>query len=253
VVLPDPVVPPARYPDLGDRFTFYTIGTWTTRKAMADTISAFLDAFTAQDDVALVVKTTPWDQQSVARIARGLEPLGPPRWPAATWMTVATLLAGRRNVPKLHLVAESVPPREIAALHARGDCFFSLTRSEGWGLCISDALEVGNPAVVTGWGAPVDYLGRDYPLFVDYDLVPTVSETPDDWFERREGYQWARARHDHAVDVLRWVFAHPDDAAATGRSYGARVTRACAPDRVGRLLLDAISGAPADASTPNLR
>ena len=70
VVLPDPRVPPARYPDIGDRFVFYTIGTWTTRKAMADTVSAFLDAFTARDDVALVVKTTPWNQQSVARGSR---------------------------------------------------------------------------------------------------------------------------------------------------------------------------------------
>jgi glycosyltransferase involved in cell wall biosynthesis len=233
---------PARYPDIGDRFVFYTIGSWSTRKAMPDTINAFLDAFTARDDVALVVKTTGRDQQAVDRWARGLAPRGPTRWPVATWPAVAALLAGRRDVPRLHLVAESLSAREIDALHARGDCFFSLTRAEGWGLCISDALAAGNPAVVTGWSAPVDYLGPDYPLFVDADLVPTADETPDGWFERGKGYRWARARHDHAVDLLRWVAAHRDEAAAVGRAHGRRLAVAYGPERVGRTLLAALSG-----------
>ncbi|MGH9048850.1 MAG: hypothetical protein ACRDY4_03880 [Acidimicrobiia bacterium] len=241
-----PAVEPARYEHIGDRFTFYTIATWSTRKAMPDTITAFLDAFGADDDVGLVVKTTPHDQQAVARARRGLATEGLPKWPLATWPALATLLAGRRNVPEIHLIPDRVPAGEVDALHARGDCFFSLTRSEGWGLCIADALLFGNPVVVTGWGGQLDYLGPDYPLLVDYDLVPTTTDTPDDWFETREGYRWARARHDHAVDLLRWVAAHPDEAAGMGRGVGDRLAREFAPEQVGRHLLDALTGDPTE-------
>jgi glycosyltransferase involved in cell wall biosynthesis len=247
-IVPAPrAVEPAHYSEIGDRFTFYTVGTWSTRKAMPDTIVAFLDAFTGTDDVGLVVKTSATDQHAVARVGRGLPTPGPSRWPTATWPAFAALLAGRRSVPRMHLVAGQVPAAEIDALHTRGDCFVSLTRSEGWGLCISDALAFGNPAIVTGWGGQLDHLGRDYPLLVDFDLIPTVDDEPDDWFEAREGYRWARARHDHAVDLLRWVAANPERAAAIGRDRGGRVAREFTPEHVGRVLLDALAAA-ADAA-----
>jgi glycosyltransferase involved in cell wall biosynthesis len=235
---PAPPVEPARFERIGDRFVFYTIAPWSTRKAMADTISAFLDAFTADDDVALVVKTSPLSQQAIARRRRGLAVDAPRGWETASWPVFASLLAGRRNLPEIHLIPAQVPAHEIQALHARGDCFFSLTRSEGWGLNIADALRFGNPVVVTGWGGQTDYLGTDYPFLIDYDLVPTTSDATDDWFEYREGYCWARARHDHAVDVLRWVADHRDDAAAIARPAGERLLRECAPDAVARRLLD---------------
>ncbi|MCU1449408.1 MAG: hypothetical protein JWP02_1578, partial [Acidimicrobiales bacterium] len=198
-------------------------------------------AFGADDEVALVVKTTPFDQQAVARVGRGLPLEGPSRFGAASWTTFASLVAGRPNLPEICLIPEHVLPGDIDALHARGDCFFSLTRSEGWGLCISDALLFGNPVVVTGWGGQLDYLGSDYPLLVDFDLVSTISDVPDNWFEVREGHRWARARHDDAVDRLRWVAEHREEAAAIGRQVGGRVARSFAPEAVGPRLLGALT------------
>lgn len=233
---------PARFDRIGDRFAFYTVGTWSTRKAMPDTINAFLDAFGADDEVALVVKTSPLDQQAVARARRGPGVEGRPPWRATrTWLAFAALLAGRRRVPEIHLVADQVDAREVDAIHARGDCFVSLTRSEGWGLCIADALLFANPVVVTGWGGQLDYLGDDYPLLVDYDLVSTTTDVPDDWFDPRDELRWARARHDHAVELLRWVAAHREEAAAIGAGVGARVAADFGPDDVGRRLLAALT------------
>jgi hypothetical protein len=234
-------VAPAWFDRIGDRFLFYTIGTWSTRKAMADTVTAFLDAFGTADEVGLVVKTTPFDQQAVARLRRGLPLEGPARWRAASWTTFAALVAGRSNLPEICLVSNQVPASEVDAIHARGDCFFSLTRSEGWGLCISDALLFDNPVVVTGWGGQLDYLGTDYPLLVDFDLVATTSDVPDDWFEVKEGHRWARARHDDAVDRLRWVAEHRDEAAAIGRQVGTRVARSFAAEEIGPRLLEALT------------
>jgi len=232
-------VEPAHFERIGDRFTFYSIGPWTTRKAIAETVTAFLDAFDADDEVALIVKTSALDHKAV-RAGRGLPAEGPSGHEVAVWPAFASLLAGRRNVPAIQLIAGHVPAREVDALHARGNCFFSLTRSEGWGLNIADALLFGHPVVVTGWGGHLDYLGGDYPLLVDYDLVPTADDPPDDWFSAGEGHRWARARHDHTVDVLRWVADKRDEAAAIGSTVGARLARDCAPDVIGRRLLSLV-------------
>ncbi len=229
-------VEPAHFERIGDRYVFYVIATWSTRKAMAETVRAFLDAFDERDDVALVVKTTPDDQVAVAQARRGVD------IDTRVVRTFAPLLAGRRHVPEIQLIAGQVPRVEIEALHARGDCFFSLTRSEGWGLNISDALAFGNPVVVTGWGGHLDYLGRDYPLLVDYDLAPTSEDPVDDWFDAGPGHRWARARHDHAVDVLRWVAANSEKARAVTAPMGQRLVRECAPDVIGARLVEILSG-----------
>jgi hypothetical protein len=227
-------VEPARFERIGDRFVFYVIATWSTRKAMAETVHAFLDAFESSEDVALVVKTGAHDQQAVARARRGEEA------DTRVWPTFASLLAGRRRVPEMHLISKQVPAEEIDALHARGNCFLSLTRSEGWGLCIADAIRFGNPVLVTGWGGQLDYLGEDYPLLVDYDLMPADCDPADDWFDARPGSRWARARHEHAVELLRWVAEHRDEAVAATAPVCERLARECAPEVIGRRLLAAL-------------
>jgi glycosyltransferase involved in cell wall biosynthesis len=227
-------VEPARFERMSARYVFYVIATWSTRKAMSDTISAFLDAFDSDDDVGLVVKTTMYDQQALARVRRGEDA------ETRAWLAFAPLLAGRRRVPEIRLISGELPAAGIDALHARGDCFLSLTRSEGWGLCIADAVLFGNPVVVTGWGGHIDYLGADYQLLVDYDLVPTTSEPVDDWFIGRPGDRWARARHDHAVERLRWVAQHREQAVDAIAPIRERLARECAPAVIGRRLRDVL-------------
>jgi hypothetical protein len=51
---------------------FYTIATWHTRKGLADTITAYLDAFGPEDDVSLLVCAPEADQVSLAQTS----PLG---------------------------------------------------------------------------------------------------------------------------------------------------------------------------------
>ena len=49
--------PPHPATDLAGRYCFYVIGGWSARKGIEETIRAFLDAFTRDDEVALLVKT----------------------------------------------------------------------------------------------------------------------------------------------------------------------------------------------------
>jgi glycosyltransferase involved in cell wall biosynthesis len=217
-----------------DGFVFSVIGPWTTRKAIADLVTAYLAAFTIDDDVTLLIHTTPDDYIAQARLARG-----PARRPApvATWFTLARLLSGRRYPPRIVLSTEGLRDEQMRRLHERADCFVSLSRGEGWGLGGFEAGAVGTPAIVTGWGGSLEYLPDDYPYLVEYDLVPTASDERDAWWNPRPGERWARARIDHAATLMRHVFDHPEQARAWGAALQRHILeRFSAPVVTGQLL-----------------
>jgi hypothetical protein len=216
-------------------FAFYTIGAWTTRKAMEETIRAYLDAFDADDRVALIVKTEPVNQIAYRALPER-ERKTAPSHVAMVWFTLAQIMADYARPPKVHLVARGISAREIDRLHTRGDCFISLTRSEGWGLGPFDAALFGNPVVITGWGGHLDYLGADYPFLVRYDLEPTARSAPDGYYLHAEDAYWARADRRHASELMRFVFENRDWASSVARAMQPQLRASYASRRVCRRL-----------------
>jgi len=228
---------PFAHDALGDRFVFYSIGPWTTRKGLAESVSAFADAFAGSDEVALVLKTSLIDQQTMLDARRGTAD-HPVR--VETWWSLAQLLATRPSAPPVLLVTEVWDDAQIAGLHARGDCLLSLNRGEGFGLTVLDAALAGNPTVITGWGGALDIVGHDWPLLVSYRLVATADDRPDDWMRPHPDQRWAVADHDDAVDRLRWVFEHPAQARRLGATAAARAEATCGRAAVASALAAAL-------------
>lgn len=216
-----------------DVVVFYTIARWDARKAPWLALRAFLEAFTAADPVALVVKTT---QQSLS------PPLG--EWGSGsglagtTTLEVARMIREYRRPAHVRLdVADEVPTEHIAGLHWRGDCYVSLARGEGWGLGAFDACAYGNPVVTTGWGGQLDYLDPDHSWLVDHDLVPVSHRVQSSYSPDQN---WAEPRLDHAVDLLRKVAADIDGARGRAMPLADRVRRDYAPPVVAARLLGAL-------------
>jgi len=229
-----------------NRFVFYLVATWTTRKAILDVVEAFLAAFTSAHDVVLIIHTTPVDYVAHARRRES-----DTRHSDATWFTLARALGGRANVPDIVLSTRKLSQAEMDELHARCDCFVSLSRGEGWGLGAFEAAARGKPVIVTGWSAAREFLPPDYPYFVDYDLIPTVDDESDEWWQPRDGERWARARIPHATALLRHVFEHREEARAWGRTLQSHIHDNFNSALITRRLLDAIGTTPADPESPS--
>lgn len=221
------------------KFVFYTIATWSTRKAILDTVEAFVSAFSADDDVVLVIHTTPEDLVEIARPLERGERRAP--WRLTSWAALANALGGRQELPEIVLSTRQLTDAEIDALHLSGDCFVSLSRGEGWGLGAFDAGAFANPVVVTGWSATNEFLPPGYPYRVEYDLVPTIGETRDALWAPRAGERWAKARVPHAAALLRQVFERRDEARRWGRALQMNVCENFNSERVTRGLLAALS------------
>lgn len=188
-----------------DTFVFYTIGEFTERKGVLETIEAYLRAFSSRSPVLLVVKTSARDVRGPHRAQRGAAGPGTAAW------AVAVLLAEHGDPPAMRLVTDAMTDAQIAALHQRGDCFVSLCRSEGWGLGAFDAAAHGNPVVITGHGGQLDYLVGS-PYLVGYELV--AAEDPGHALGPTENQRWAQPDIDHCASLLREIAADSTQARA---------------------------------------
>jgi len=210
-------------PRAGGELVFYTVGTWTARKNVAGTIRCFLEAFTAEDAVRLVVKTSPFTYREsrvgalrpLLRAYRALRraraaPAAPPRPDAAA--AVERLRSRYPNPPPVDVIAGELTREQRLALHAAGDCFVSLSHAEGWCPEAFDAASCGSPVVVTGFGGPLDYLDPELAGLVGHDLERVRDD--DDLAHFTRDQRWARPRTGEAVALLRAVRARPLEAAA---------------------------------------
>lgn len=71
------------------------------------------------------------------------------------------------NYTNIVLIEDVFTDADIAAFQKMADVFLSLHRSEGYGLNIKEALEIGLPVIATDWSAPAEYLpdyANAYPL-----------------------------------------------------------------------------------------
>ncbi len=205
-------------PDVrADDYVFYTIGSWTSRKALEQTIRAYLDAFSCDDPVALVIKTGRFNQVALQQADPGHRQDSVSSVYSTAW-ALARIIAEHKNSAKIHLITGEISPAAIDELHMRGDCFVSLTHSEGWGLGAFDAALSGKPVIITGWGGQLDYLGEDYPYLLDYVLQSTDQYADDGHSYHTSDAFWAEASHEHAVALMRSVFqkqGEPDSTACT--------------------------------------
>jgi glycosyltransferase involved in cell wall biosynthesis len=215
-------------------FVFYTIAMWTARKAVDRTVEAFLRAFSARDDVMLIIKTSHRDytREIAERPGRARE--GTTAW------SLARLLAAHAQPPPVKLITRDLSDIELAGLHQRGDCFVSLCHGEGWGLGSFDAAAYGKPVVTTGFGGQLDYL-EGSPYLVDHELVPVRdgqgigSYSPDQ--------RWAEPDVEHGAALLRQVAREPERAGALAAERGREMRWRYRPEAIAAAFSEAVEDA----------
>lgn len=213
-----------------DMFVFYVIATWTPRKAMHETVAAFLQAFTGDDNVCLLIKTS--------EMGYPLEYSGTKK---STTEIGREIVAGYTNPAKVEIISDYIDDIGIQLLHEIGDCFFSLTHCEGWGLGAFDAAATGNPVIITGWGGQLDYLPAPDSYLVRFMLCAV--QQVRDWGSYEADHQWACADIDDAIELLRNVYQDRLAAKEKGARLQSYVRRKFSFDQVAAQLLGVINEA----------
>lgn len=169
------------------RLRFLHVSTGLPRKGGDVMISAYGQAFTADDAVSLVIKTEPNEANILYRSLREAR-------------------ANRPDFPEVTLIDRDLSAGEMAWLYRQCDVLLLTPRAEGFGLPIAEAALAGLPCVTSAWGGQLGFVDETTAFLVPGRFAPAQSHlgiADSLWFEPDSA---------SLVETLRRVAATPREA-----------------------------------------
>lgn len=132
-------------------FQFLFVGGTIFRKGIDLLLKAYLEEFSANEDVCLVIKDF-----GTGSFYKG--------------STIGEWIAERQNdsnIPEILYLQETFSEKELAGLYKTCDCLVHPYRGEGFGLPIIESMACGTPVIVPSLGPARDFCHEDFAFFVD--------------------------------------------------------------------------------------
>jgi glycosyltransferase involved in cell wall biosynthesis len=192
------------------------------RKLHERVLEAYLEAFTADDDVCLVMKTklkTPEKTKPFEVDVREI---------------LKKVLKGRKKAPEIEIINAFVP--DIGSLYTACDAVVSMSAAEGFNLTLLEGLACGSLVIAPRHGGQLDFLNDENSLLVDTG-------------EMRAPFSmqyWTRAPHAvvgdpdarHCAELMRRVYEDPAGEKARVAEPARRTVEEFTWERPARQILD---------------
>ena len=173
----DPVAPLAPLPSTRPLRLLHLSSAFE-RKGVDLLLAAYHEAFTADHDVELYIKTFPNPHNRLPQ-------------------QLAAARRGHRRPPRVMVDQQPLDDHALLALYRSCHALLLPTRGEGFNLPAAEALALGLPLLVTGHGGHSDFAAQDNARLIRYRLAPARSHlsTPDS--------HWIEPDRDHLVEQMR--------------------------------------------------
>ena len=173
----EPIVSPSDPAYLKERFIFYNISQFATKKGVDLLLRAYYGAFHGHgDEVMLILKTyvnmtgRANEREKLQQYVQGVK----------TGMRLPA-----EGYPPVMLITKTLTDEQIKKIHATGDAYVCSSRGEGWCIPAFEALTYGKKLVTTLWGGMGEFAGTAagvrrnvYP--VSYSMEPLVGQAHPD-------------------------------------------------------------------------
>ncbi|MBL0938551.1 MAG: glycosyltransferase [Gemmatimonadaceae bacterium] len=197
---------------------------WKPRKGWQTLVQAWADAFTAQDDVCLVFRSSVpgnADRDHAPAINREIDAF------------LATIGRQRADIAPILVIGHPLSDADIPRLYTAASAYVVASSGEGWGYPYMEAMASGLPTIATRWSANLEFMHDENSLLCDVDtLIPAV----DSYVGDLAGQRWAKPSTRHLTELLRVVV----DDRARANAIGARAREDMVTqwtwDRVGSLV-----------------
>ncbi|NER22207.1 MAG: glycosyltransferase family 4 protein [Symploca sp. SIO1C2] len=177
------------------RFRFLCVGKWEKRKGIDILLRAYANTFRTDEPVELVLHCYN------------------PQIPDFHLKAAIAQL----NLPPHPPIRYSPPVTESAMVDIYNNCdaFVLLSRAEGWGLPIIEAMACAKPVIVTDYSGYRDFVNSSNGYLVKVKKMVKVKD-PQFFSSELDYGEWAEPDSEHLQWVLRYVFEHPQEARNIG-------------------------------------
>lgn len=147
-----------------EQFIFYSIFQWHERKNPFGLIKAFYYTFEKEDNVILVLKTSP-----IILVNKKINDI-------RNDITAIKQGMHLNYYPSIKLITDELPEWKINAIHEQGHCFVLPHRGEGWGLPAQEAMIHNSYVITTGYSGCTEFAKPEFCDLLDYRLQPGMIE-----------------------------------------------------------------------------
>lgn len=217
---------PTWRPDGARSFTFLFVGGAIQRKGVDLLWTAYQSAFTAADDVSLVIKECGSDSfykgQSLTDRIRAAA-------------------SSKPGAPHLIVIKDEFDDEKLAALYRGANAFALPYRGEGFGMPLAESLACGTPVITTGAGPALEFC----PPGASYFIPATLSDL--DCSQSPMGPMSAPPKLfepdvNELAKTMRCVFEHYSDATLNRGHASQQIRSTFSWERVTGLMLSRIRG-----------
>jgi len=179
--------------------TFLFCGGMLPRKGIDVLVDAYLEEFSAAEDVTLIIK------------AHGMKT----HYAGGDYLPSLVQLSQRTDIPAIEVIDEELSPAALAALYRSCDVLVHPYRGEGFGLPVLEAMASALPVIVTAGGATDDFCDESNAWLVDARLVPVDN---DEQGPSSGTYCWWEPDRSSLRACLRQAFTDPRERSRRGRA-----------------------------------
>jgi glycosyltransferase involved in cell wall biosynthesis len=122
----------------------------------------------------------------------------PPRSPEPRWDELKSIASAD---PRITIIEADLDREGILTLYGCCDVFVSLHRSEGLGMGLAEALQLGLDVIATNYGGNADFCTGPLAHPIDYQLIPVKQGE----YPHHEEMVWAEPNLQQAIAVMREV------------------------------------------------
>tara|TARA_Y100001968_G_scaffold47895_1_gene38157 strand:+ start:566 stop:4273 length:3708 start_codon:yes stop_codon:yes gene_type:complete len=133
------------------KFKFLHISSCFPRKGINCLLEAYGKAYTADDEVTLIVKTFSNPHNEIHELVKKYQ-------------------KSYINYPHIIILEKDFSLAEIRYLYSYSDAYVAPSHGEGFGLPLAEAMLFSLPVITTSWGGQVDFSSNENSWLIDFDF-----------------------------------------------------------------------------------